>query len=237
MPVACPVSSCMHAYRPILPRTSRRRSRRSAKRRRAGRVCVCVWRRLTQMDSGVGSGLRVDMATRGPAAVARLLPVRVGRSGGAAGGRASPVMAVTGESASAKRQRTNLLGTPAGATARCGAEQVVECDTNDGHCGKPHRLQCPDGCHAPLAGLSRLPLVFMLGACLLSSLCQRGESKLNTCTGAHALSLQGPGQALAHARARGKSAAPRPCPLPRPPPLLVPCRLATNLRLSGDSTG
>ena len=112
MPVACPVSSCMHAYRPILPRTSRRRSRRSAKRRRAGRVCVCVWRRLTQMDSGVGSGLRVDMATRGPAAVARLLPVRVGRSGGAAGGRASPVMAVTGESASATRQRTNLWGLP-----------------------------------------------------------------------------------------------------------------------------
>ena len=52
------------------------------------------------------------MATRDPAAVARLLHVLVGRSGGAAGGRASPVMAVTGESASAKRQRTNLWGLP-----------------------------------------------------------------------------------------------------------------------------
>ena len=64
------------------------------------------------MDSGVRSGPRTDMATRDPAAVARLLHVLVGRSGGAAGGRASPVMAVTGESASAKRQRTNLWGLP-----------------------------------------------------------------------------------------------------------------------------
>ena len=75
-------------------------------------VCVWVWRRLTQMDSGVRRGPRTDMATRDPAAVARLLHVLVGRSGGAAGGRASPVMAVTGESASAKRQRTNLWGLP-----------------------------------------------------------------------------------------------------------------------------